>query len=66
VDFRFRGNDRGGPHNRPLDQSQPFANYTGTVTVGKPSGTLADDLGEGCRRGDYVGVGDDVEEGDGV
>jgi hypothetical protein len=38
----------------------------GNIAVGKLSGALADDLGERCRRADNVGVGDDIEQGDGV
>src|SRR3712207_1419904 len=36
------------------------------VAVGKLSGALAYNLGERCRRADNVGVGDDVDQGDGV
>ena len=38
----------------------------GNVAVGKLSGALADNLGEPCRRADNVGVGDDVDQGDGI
>src|SRR5215208_3300268 len=37
------------------------ASHSGNVAVGKPSGALADNLGERCRRADNVRVGDDVE-----
>jgi hypothetical protein len=42
------------------------ASPSGNAGVGEPSGALADNLGERCRRADNVGVGDDVEQGDGV
>jgi hypothetical protein len=38
----------------------------GNIAVGKLSGALADNLGERCRRADNVGVGDYVDQGDGV
>jgi hypothetical protein len=38
----------------------------GNVAAGKLSRALADDLGERCRRADNVGVGHDVDQGNGV